>query len=243
MYLRVYQTQDDAGEGIDGISVPDGPNGPVEADAGAGHGSGMNEMEEEDDEEYQNSTDTVRNKGTLLLRDVNNSKEKESNGVLLLTSSYYNTRILKNTQEEPAPATPIRKEHVMQVVAEKSVGVRYFSKRRWRKTVEWKIPDGVCAPGMEGMVFRNTRKGDVESSTPLAVPELTDARYKSHHRRQQKGYSLLKKMLVDKEGNIYRPTNEEIEEGLAGTDEADGVRGLTGAEYKYSVEVMFQRRR
>lgn len=93
------------------------------------------------------------------------------------------------------------------------------------------------------MEFRNTRKGDVENSTPLVMPQLTDARYMSAYRRQQKGYFSLRKMLVDKQGKVYRATNDEIEEGLAGTDETDGIRGLTGEEYKYAVEEMFKRRR
>lgn len=131
----------------------------------------------------------------------------------------------------------------MQIVAEKSVGVGYFSKRRWRKTVEWKIPDGVCGPGADKMEFRNTLKGWVEKSTPLAMPQLTDARYTSHHRRQKKGYSSLKKMLVDKEGNLYRCTNEQIEDGLAGTDESDGVRGFTGAEYVFAIEQVYKNHR
>lgn len=96
---------------------------------------------------------------------------------------------------------------------------------------------------MGGMLFRNTLKGYVEKSTPLAMPQLTDVKYLSAYRRQQKGYVLLKKMLVDKEGKAFRATNEEIEEGLAGTDEADGIRGLTGAEYVFAVERMFQYRR
>ena len=77
----------------------------------------------------------------------------------------------------------------------------------------------------------------------LAVPELNDERYRSSHRRQAKGYFLLKKMLVDKTGKVYRATNDEIEEGLAGTNEEDGIGGLTGAEYVFAVEQMFQRRR
>ncbi len=93
-------------------------------------------------------------------------------------------------------------------------------------------------------MFRNTLKGDVDGDVSIMeMPQLTDARYRSHHSRQARGYFLLKKMLVDKQGNVYRPTNEEIEEGLAGTDEADGIRGLTGAEYIYGVTKMFERRR
>ena len=93
-------------------------------------------------------------------------------------------------------------------------------------------------------MFRNAMKGDVEGDVSIMeMPQLTDARYKSHHRRQARGYFLLKKMLVDKQGNVYRPTNEEIEEGLAGTDEADGIRGLIGAEYVFATKEMFERRR
>ena len=97
---------------------------------------------------------------------------------------------------------------------------------------------------MGGWVFRNTLKGDVEGDVSIVeMPQLTDARYKSHHRRQARGYFLLKKMLVDKQGNMYRPTNEEIEQALKETDESDGIRGLTGAEYVFAVEQMYRRRR
>lgn len=93
------------------------------------------------------------------------------------------------------------------------------------------------------MEFRNTRKGDVEKSTPLAMPQLTDVKYMSAYRRQQKGYVLLKKMLFDKDGKIYRATGEEIEAALKGTDEDDDLWGLTGPEYVFAVERMFQKRR
>lgn len=77
----------------------------------------------------------------------------------------------------------------------------------------------------------------------MPVRKNGTARYKSSHLRQQKGYVLLKKMLVDKEGKVYRATDEEIVEALADTAEDDGIGGLTGPEYVYSVVEMFKRRR
>lgn len=93
------------------------------------------------------------------------------------------------------------------------------------------------------MVFRNTLKGDTEKSTPMNMPHLTDVRYMSSHRRQAKGYFLLKKVLVDEEGKVYRATNSEIVEALEGVEEGDGIGGLTGPEYVYSIVEMFKRRR
>lgn len=94
-------------------------------------------------------------------------------------------------------------------------------------------------------MFRNTLKGDVEKAIPLVMPVLKDgnAPYRSHHRRQARGYFLIKKVLVDKEGGVCRATDEEIEEALKDTDEDDGIGGLTGPEYVYAVEEMFRRRR
>ena len=132
---------------------------------------------------------------------------------------------------------------MIQIVSDQIVGSGYFHRLRWRKSVEWEIPDGVCAPGMGGWYFRNTLKGDVEKSQPMKMPVLSDARHGSSHRRQQKGYVLLKKMLVDKDGIVYRATDAEIVEALGGVDEDDGIGDLTGPEYVFAVSTMFHRRR
>lgn len=135
----------------------------------------------------------------------------------------------------------IRKEFVMKIVKQQRFGSGYFSNSRWRKSTEWNVRANVCEEDYN-MLFRNIEKGDLENSSPMTMPVLKDVKYWSHHLRQAKGYFLLKKVLLGKDGVIYRATDGEIEEALKDTDEDDGIRCLTGAEYVFAVEHMYKYR-
>lgn len=132
---------------------------------------------------------------------------------------------------------------MISIVCDEVVGRGFFSRGKWRITADWTIPSDVCDSG-SGMTFRNVQKGDLEKAVPMTMPQLTDgnARYKPAHRRQKDSYFLLKKVLVDGEGNLFRATYGEIVEVLKDLDEADIVGGLSGAEYVFASQEMFRRR-
>ena len=146
-----------------------------------------------------------------------------------------------NIQDDPSG---IRGEHVQELVTSLIGGRNFFSLGRWNRGMSWKIPPGLCGANADNLTFRNTEKGDLEISVPLAMPQITGpgGPFRTAWKRQEKMYLLLKKVLVRGDGKIFRATDVEIVHALGDVPGDEGVSGLSGGEYVYSVKEMFRLR-
>jgi len=85
----------------------------------------------------------------------------------------------------------------------------------------------------------------MERSSPMEIPKMKEFpgfyKYKMSYERQKKAYPLLKKVLVDKEGRIFRATDNEISHALQTVDEkeVEDLKSLTGTQYILAVIEMF----
>lgn len=109
-----------------------------------------------------------------------------------------------------------------------------FSRRKWpKKSVTYTVVVGLCEErNFDGVEFRHANLDDCQGWLERPGPTMREkegpmkgkghkvrASMRGAFRRQLEMYFMLKKVVVDPQGNIFRATNKEIRDYISKNEE------------------------